>query len=99
MSIKSKYEQLLLDYDKLQTENAELKKINGNLEVRLKKYTAPERNKKYYQNHKEEIKEKVKKYVKETNYKPTITKEKQKEYNKRAYLKQKEKLAQQNSCV
>ena len=30
----------------------------------LKKYTAPSNMKKYYQNHKEEIKEKVKKYGK-----------------------------------
>ena len=92
-TIKNKYEKLLI-------ENAELKKINDDLETRLKKYTSPERNKRFYQNHKEEIKEKVKKYVKKTNYKPVVSKEKRKEYSRRAYLKKKEKLAQlENKCV
>jgi len=92
-TIKNKYEKLLI-------ENAELKKINDDLETRLKKYTSPERNKRFYQNHKEEIKEKVKEYVKKTNYKPVVSKEKRKEYSRRAYLKKKEKLAQlENKCV
>ena len=92
-TIKNKYEKLLI-------ENAELKKINDDLETRLKKYTSPERNKRFYQNHKEEIKEKVKEYVKKTNYKPIVSKEKRKEYSRRAYLKKKEKLAElENKCV
>ena len=55
----------------------------------LKKYTAPERNKKYYEANKEVIKER--------NYKPpVISPEKRKEYTRRAYLKQKEKRANEN---
>ena len=34
----------------------------------LKKYTAPSNMKKYYENHKEEIKQKVKEYKINTNY-------------------------------
>ena len=43
----------------------------------LKKYTAPERNKKYYDLHKEEIISKQK----------PVTSEKRKEYNRNSYLK------------
>jgi hypothetical protein len=53
----------------------------------LKKYTAPTRSKTYYKNHKEELLEKMKKY--------TPTPEKIKEKNRKAYLKRKEKLVQQ----
>ena len=53
----------------------------------LKKYTAPSRSKTYYENHKEELLEKMKNY--------TPSPEKIKEKNKKAYLKRKEKLAQQ----
>jgi hypothetical protein len=53
----------------------------------LKKYTAPSRSKTFYKNHKEELLEKMKKY--------TPSPEKIKEKNKKAYLKRKEKLAQQ----
>ena len=50
----------------------------------LKKYTAPVRSKIYYENHKEELLEKMKKY------KPSP--EQIKEKNRKAYLKRKEKL-------
>ena len=53
----------------------------------LKKYTAPSRRKTFYENHKEELLEKMKKY--------TPSPEKIKEKNRKAYLKRKEKLAQQ----
>jgi hypothetical protein len=52
----------------------------------LKKYTAPSRSKNYYENHKEELLEKMKKYA--------PSQEKIKEKNKKAYLKRKEKLTQ-----
>jgi hypothetical protein len=51
----------------------------------LKRYTAPIRSKTYYENHKEEILEKMRQN-------PPTDKEKRKEINKRAYLKRKEKL-------
>ena len=56
----------------------------------LKKYTAPSNMKKYYENHKEEIKQKVKEYKEKTNY--VVPKDVIKERNKRAYQKRKEKL-------
>jgi phage protein D len=68
-------EQLLEKIRILESENASLKE-------QLKKYTSPARNKKYYENHKEEIKQKNKE---------TITSEKKKEYNQRYNLKKKEK--------
>ena len=47
----------------LKQENEEMKNKIIELEERLKKYTAPQRHKKYYENHKEEILEKQKEYV------------------------------------
>ena len=46
----------------LKKENEELKNRIVELEERLKKYTAPARSKTYYENHKEELLEKMKKY-------------------------------------
>ncbi len=69
--------------EELQKENEELKLRIIELEERLKKYTAPARSKTYYENHKEELLEKMKKY------KPTP--EQIKEKNRKAYLKRKEK--------
>ena len=48
----------------------------------LKKYTAPSRNKKYYEAHKEELLEKMKSNP--------VSSEKRKENNKKYYLKKKE---------
>jgi hypothetical protein len=67
----------------LQKENEELKNKVAELEEKLKKYTAPSRSKTYYENHKEELLEKMKKN------KPTP--EQIKERNKKAYLKRKAK--------
>ena len=67
---------------------------NTKLKEHLKRYTAPSRSKTFYDKHRDEIIEKVKKYKETTNYKATP--EQKKEYNKRAYLKRKEK---QNSIT
>ena len=72
----------------LKKENEELRNKVIELEERLKKYTAPARSKTYYENHKEELLEKMKKY------KPTT--EQIKEKNRKAYLKRKEKLENEN---
>ena len=56
----------------------------------LKKYTAPKSRKEYYENNKDAILERNRKYKETTNYKPTP--EKKKEYNKQTYLRRKEKL-------
>lgn len=72
MNYQALYEQLLV-------ENKELKE-------HLKKYTAPERNKTYYQNHKEEVIKKVTEHRNKTGYKYVPSAEKKKEYSRRAYL-------------
>ena len=65
----------------LKKENEELKNKVIELEDKLKKYTAPARSKTYYENHKDELLEKMKKYKQ--------TPEQIKERNKKAYLKKK----------
>jgi len=55
----------------------------------LKKYTAPTRSKTYYENHKEDLLNKMKTY--------TPSPDKIKEKNRKAYLKRKEKLKEQEN--
>lgn len=66
--------------------------LNTNeLKEKLKKYTAPKRNKTFYENHKEEIIKKNKEYIqKNKNNLKKPDPEKIKEYNKRAYEKRKQ---------
>jgi hypothetical protein len=92
-----------VNYEIIIQENNELKEKINKLEIELaetkehlKKYTAPSNMKKYYENHKEEIKNKVKEYKNKTNYYKTLSKEKKKEYAKRAYLNKKAKLNKTN---
>jgi hypothetical protein len=82
INYKELYDKLLIEYD-------ELKK-------KLKTYTAPKRNKTFYENHKDEIKQKVKEYQQKNNYKSKRTPEQMKEYNKRAYEKRKLKKLLEN---
>ena len=84
-----------LTIDKLIEENKLLKEKINELTEHLKKYTAPKRNKKFYENHKEEIIKKVMEY-KEKNKDKKSDLEKIKEYNRRAYLKRKEKNTENN---
>ena len=65
----------------LKMEIERLKKELEETKEHLKKYTSPERNKKYYNEHKKEIIAKQK---------PTSS-EKRKEYNRISYLRRKEK--------
>ena len=58
------------EINKLKLEIEELKNKNNELEEKLKSYTNPERNKKYYEKNSNIVKEKAKKYMekmKETN--------------------------------
>ena len=75
-------------YDKLLIEYNELKD-------KLKKYTSPERNKKYYEKNKEKIIEKIR-----ANQKKPPS-EKIKEYNKKSYQnrKLKKQLEEQNNII
>lgn len=61
------------------------------LKEHLKRYTAPSRSKTYYENHKEEVIQKVKNYKETTQYKYTPTPEQKKKWARTAYLKKKEK--------
>ena len=77
------------EINKLKLEIEELKTKNNKLEEKLKCYTNPERNKKYYEQNSNIVKEKAKNYmekIKETNpYKL-------KEWRHNAYLNRKAKL-------
>ena len=80
----------------LKFEIEELKKKNVELEEKLKLYTNPERNKKYYEKNSNIVKEKAKTYMekmKETNP------EKLKEWRHTAYLNRKTKLKEQNNNI
>ena len=90
----------------MDTENELLKQKNSSLEdeivklkEHLKKYTAPTRSKTYYENHKEEVIQKVKHYKETTQYKYILTPEQKKEYNKKAYLKRKEQQEKENGNI
>ena len=70
--------------------NAKLEEELQATKEHLKKYTAPASRKVYYEQNKDIINERNRKYKETTNYKPTP--EQKKEYNKQAYLRKKEKL-------
>jgi len=69
-------------------ENAALKLRVVDLEEKLKKYTNGNNHKKYYETHKETVKEQGANYLQKLKEENP---EKLKEYRRRAYLKQKEK--------
>ena len=78
-----------MDIQEIIKENQELKVLVTELQEKLKKYTNPDRNKKYYENNKE-------KFIQNGNDRLKDLKqsnpEKLKEYRRNAYLKRKEKL-------
>ena len=76
----------------LEEENAKLRNELNETKERLKKYTAPLRNKTYYENNKDEHKQRVKEYKEKTNYSTNLSVEKKREYARTAYLNKKEKL-------
>ena len=75
-------EELLNKIKILEEENLKLKTELTETKEHLKKYTAPKRHKVYYENHKEELLQKMKL--------TPISSDKRKEYNKNYYLKKKE---------
>ena len=81
-----------MNIEELINKNKLLEDDKKTLKEKLKNYTAPSRSKTYYENHKEDIKQKVKEYKEKTNYVYEVTPEKKKEYARRAYLNKKEKL-------
>jgi FtsZ-binding cell division protein ZapB len=80
--------------NKLKLEIEELKQRTNELEEKLKSYTNPTRNKKYYEKNSDIVKKKSKNYmekIKETNP------EKLKEWRHTAYLNRKAKLQQSDN--
>lgn len=61
-------EQLQNEYNNLKIKFETLLKENEELKEHLKKYTSPERGKRYYQNHREELITRSKEYKKKTGY-------------------------------
>ena len=81
--------------NKLKLEIEELKQRTNELEEKLKSYTNPTRNKKYYEKNSDVVKKKSKSYmekIKETNP------EKLKEWRHQAYLNHKAKLQQSDNA-
>jgi hypothetical protein len=76
----------------LEDELEKTKKELNETKEHLKKYTAPERSKTFYENHKIDILQKNKDYKEKTNYYANLSSEKKKEYARRAYLNKKEKI-------
>ena len=69
-----------MNNEELIKENLLLKEEIDLLKEKLKNYTAPKRSKKFYETHKEEIKQKVREYKEKTNYNSNIPKEKKEEH-------------------
>lgn len=70
----------------LSEKNVSLELELQEIKEKLKKYTAPERNRGFYKLHKEEMLSKNKEY-----YKEKVSPEKRKEYARTAYLNKKER--------
>jgi len=85
-------DEIINNYKILEDENKKLQDELIKTKEHLKKYTAPSNMKKYYENHKEEIKQKVKEYKEKTNYVYIPSPEQKKEWARTAYLNKKAKL-------
>ena len=72
---------LIQEINELKQKINELETKLSDTQEHLKKYTAPKRHKVYYENHKEELLQKMKL--------TPISSDKRKEYNKNYYLKKK----------
>ena len=68
--------------NKLEEELEKTKQELNQTKEHLKRYTAPSRNKTYYENHKDKVIAKVKEYKEKTNYSYEVTPEKKKEKEK-----------------
>jgi len=84
METENKIKELEDELEKTKNELIETKE-------HLKKYTAPERSKTFYENHKVDILQKNKEYKEKTNYYANLSNEKKKKYARKAYLNKKEK--------
>ena len=87
---------ILDENTKLKAEVEKQKKIIQDLENRLKRYINNEADKKYYENHKQEIKQQQSKYIEKLREEKP---DKMKEYYERANKKRKEKKLQQQQTI
>lgn len=83
-------DELKKENEKLKQQIKEADEKLDKMREHLDKYTKPTRNKRFYENHKDEIK------ALNSEYRKTVSKEKIKEYNKRAYERRKAKLLQKS---
>jgi uncharacterized protein (DUF169 family) len=81
-----------MNIEELIKANQKLKEELEQTREHLKKYTAPIRNKLYYEENKELHKQRVKEYKEKINYTSSLSKEKKKEYARQAYLNKKTKI-------
>jgi hypothetical protein len=87
---------ILEENTKLKAELEKQKLIIQDLENRLKKYINNEAHKKYYETHKQEIKQQQSKYIEKLR---AENPDKMKEYYQRANQKRKEKKLQQQTIT
>lgn len=87
---------ILEENTKLKAELEKQKLIIQDLENRLKKYINNEAHKKYYETHKQEIKQQQTKYIEKLREENP---DKMKEYWQRAYQRRKEKKLQQQTTT
>jgi hypothetical protein len=84
-------EELIVEIKMLKEVNEKLVNELNQTKEHLKKYTAPVRNKNYYEENKEKHKQTVKEYKQKVNYDATLSIEKKREYARTAYLNKKAK--------
>ena len=82
--------EIITKYKLLEEENKKLQDELMTTKEHLNIYTM--KNKIYYENNKEEQKQRVKDYKEKTNYSANLPSERKKEYARTAYLNKKEKL-------
>ena len=89
-------DEIITKYKLLEEELQKTKDELNDTKEHLKKYTAPIRSKTYYENHKEEIIQKVKDHKQNTNYTYIASPDQKKEWARTAYLNKKEKIKKLN---
>ena len=83
---------ILLENEKLKNKINELEQELNDTKEHLKKYTAPVKNKIYYEQNKEAHIQRVKEYKEKTNYVYVPSPEQKKAWARTAYLNKKAKL-------
>ena len=99
MDYENKIKELEEELTKTKEQLIKTKEELTETKERLKKYTAPARSKTFYENHKEEIIQKVKDHKQNTNYTYIASPEQKIEWARTAYLNKKEKLKKMNEQI